>query len=657
MRYIDVPAKVIECVVSSQTGLGAWPYDDGTGDPYWTGGSTPRDYQWRITMSVTPQTHSSPKTRQPKIFDGMDISVGDYIADREEGVALKIISIDSKTSTSVTCVVEDFLRYNTYRFVGGTGVGIFSVPNTCFVFSLNEQSLPVVDPIPSSGAGSNFYANLMSRFQNIEETENFLLDKVAHGFVVDDLISADPATNSFEKTDSAHPYVVGSVSYVATGPDQFMINPIQKINNYPDLIGDVGDIIYADPNNPGQYALNGVVPILIKLRNSTPSQSVGQIAGGTSASGSIFNVNEVACTLVGTTALDCANAINLTTSQHGIVASMQAASSFAQSDVGQWVYGEPALMTPTAGPYANATINGVNVIFSTNTNGLSQYSAEYSLEEDMAIDINAANIPNIVATTDSNKLIITNTQGGSITIVNGNADISGNYFAGSMSGSGVPLFTAASSNQYIKLVAPDARAISLSDISGSAVYDFGLVSVENGVKAAGLYIEQGIRQAATYVVPNIPARDGLTALFGDQCYVQDAGNGEWAFYIYTLDSEWIQLVNKDASDTDAKTIEIEVDHTSAVSGAIHTISDGSRVSFVTVTVTEAFDDPAATITVGDTGNQSRLMSDYQNDITALGDYSTTPSYVYNFGSDTTVSFYLATGNSTTGHATISITYS
>src|SRR6478752_5759664 len=140
MRYVDLPAKVLSGTVTTSVGLEAWPYDDGTGDPFWAGGATPRPYRWQVTMLVISQQHSSHKTRAPYMFTGMDVTVGDYIADIAEGVCVKITAIVSKTDDSVVCEVEDYLRYNTFRYKGRTGVGIFNAPTEVIVFSVNEES-------------------------------------------------------------------------------------------------------------------------------------------------------------------------------------------------------------------------------------------------------------------------------------------------------------------------------------------------------------------------------------------------------------------------------------------------------------------------------------------------------------------------------------
>jgi hypothetical protein len=115
VEYVDVPSKVLEAFVSTQTGVKPWPFDDGTQDPFWRFGVRPRDYQWNLVIDIKPQYHSSHKTRAKGTYNGMDVKVGDYVASSVDGTALKIVRIDSKTNDRIHCVVEDVFRYNTFR--------------------------------------------------------------------------------------------------------------------------------------------------------------------------------------------------------------------------------------------------------------------------------------------------------------------------------------------------------------------------------------------------------------------------------------------------------------------------------------------------------------------------------------------------------------
>jgi hypothetical protein len=78
----------------------------------------------------------------------------------------------------------------------------------------------------------------------------------------------------------------------------------------------------------------------------------------------------------------------------------------------------------------------------------------------------------------------------------------------------------------------------------------------------------------------------------------------------------------------------------------------SFVSEVAVNVIDAFDG-GADLTVGDSGNQSRLMSNTNVDLTEDGAYITNPAYVY--PSNTDVNAYLS-GSPTVGNATVTLTW-
>jgi len=652
--YIDIPAKVIPGAVSASAGAGAWPYDDGS--PYWSGGATPSDYRWIIDIDVTEQTHSSTTTRKPKAFNGMDVNVGDYVANISTGVALKIINVIEKSDTHLKCMVEDTLRYNTFRNTTGNGKGIFSIPAFVIIFEVNEDGLPVIDPIPSSGVSSVFFANLTSRFQNLEADVNFTLEKENHGFFDGQVISVDPETNTFVATDSDHPQMVGTVSYTGLGPNMFMINPIQKVlDNNDYLPGNVGDILYADSANAGNLTTTpGPTPVMMKIRDFTKSTVTGSVAGGTTSSGNKFSVNGVELTLSGGSSLDFINAVNTETSSHGVTASSVVAPTVIESSLSM-AYGEPAIYAPSAGPNATATINGVSVTFTTFATGFSQYGIELAVEEDMAVDINAANIPNIVASTSDGKLVITETSGGSITIVNGTLDTNGTSFAGTGSASGLPLSTGASTNTYVHLEADDARAINLVDVTGTTLSDLGLFSSENGIKAASLYIEQGIRQATTYVVANIASRDALDVMLGDQAYVLDKGDDEWGVYLYN-GSEWVMIASEETAKVDSDTYFVDLTISSDEVGTLGEVGNGSRINFVTVSVDEVFNDDNATITVGDDDDMERLMNADENDLSVIGEYTTTPTHTYDAGTDVYLKYSFNPGSSTSGKVRITISY-
>ena len=650
--FIEIPAKVIQGTADAVSPLNFWPYNNGGDDLYWSGGSNPKYYQWTVVVSLTEQTHSSFRTRKPYVYNGNDVAVGNYIADSTTGVAVKIISVTSKTDTSVTCVVEDVLRYNTFRDTTQFGRGIFQVNSSIIIFELNEEGQPIFDPLPT-GVPAAMVGNLMARFSNFEENFNFTLTKANHGFALGDLIAADPANNTFVLANASYPYLIGTVTNVDLGTNDFMVNPFTKVvDGYPSLLGEVGSVLYADPVNAGDLTLTGQQPVMIKLRQETNTTVTGSMLapGANTTVGNTFEVNGVLATVgnVGSPA-DMVAAINgaNTTVTAALVEENPSVSTDAT------LLNSFSLVVVQVPGQVN--LNGTLVHFTTTTSGSNSLGSGYADQYDIATDINAAAITGIVATGTSSGVTVTNTNGGSIVFVNSGADGLGNLFAGPSSSSGLALSTSTGAT-YLTLNNDGAGAINLLDVTGTPTLDFGLTSAENGIKAAALIIEQGVRQASTFVVTSLAARDALTVAVGDQSYVQNVGNGEWAFYIYDANNAWVKIADQDSSETDAQTAEVTLTPMSNASGVIHTISDGRRVSFVTVTVDAAFGN-SAFMTIGDDGNPSRLMTADQSDLTVLGDYSATPSYTYQTGGqDTEIKYYLTANGSVTGNAVVAITY-
>lgn len=496
----DLPARVLECFVVSQVGVSTWPFNDGSGDPYWRYGSSPRDYRWKVVLNVTAQSHSSHRTRVPELYTGLDVKVGDYIASAYDGTAVKVVQIDRKTDAEVTCVVEDVFRYNTFRDPSGIGIGIFTVPSNAIIFQLNESGMPVVDPLPQSGVGVQFFPNLMSRFQNREKTNNFILEKEDHGFTVGKFVSADQTGNSFQLSSPSHPYIIGQISQVPS-KDHFLVTPMQKIIDTLDTLpGEVGDVIYADSATPGAYTLSvSGAPLMVKLRNNTPSTAVSLNANAVSTAGATLTINGEDHSIGGTRSIaDLVTAVNLKTANTGVTATSvrPPLTITTTQNLLNTQFGEPLFSLPTnqaASP--RAVINGVSVSFTTYVDGAYRYGgARYSTAYDMAEDINAAmtamGYANVVATATGATLSITEQNGATLAIQNVVTDILGQNFAGTNSASGLPTSAAANTGNLAKLVAADARPIDLANKVGTPVEDYGIFSSENGVKAAAIFLDQ-----------------------------------------------------------------------------------------------------------------------------------------------------------------------
>ena len=462
--------------------------------------------------------------------------------------------------------------------------------------------------------------------------------------------------------DADYRIVIGRVTSVSnTVPGWFTINPVQKIvDNLDYLPGNVGDIIYSSLTVPGGITtIPGGSQLYIKLRDNTSSISLST-APGPSTPNRIFQLNDIDVNVLSPAFMnDVILATNLQSGLTGVSASQVLAPSSVQTNNAliSPTYGEPALWALSS-PATASTDPGYT---------------DYARAAQMAQSINAAGIPNIVASTPGALvLLIINTAGGSITIVNTGLDINGIPFAGANSGSGLVLSTPASTQYQIKFTAVDARAINFLDVTGTIVEDFGLVSVENGVKACGLYIADGLRTAISTVVTNLTALHALQPLIGDQAYVIDSvdaqGNntGEWSLWLYN-GSIWVETSNQDSSTTDAKSLEYTLTTTSLPSINIGSISTGRRVSLITVEVITPFNG-AATLSIGYHVNNlttpqppvpAGLMINGLIDMTVAGTYTTSTDILFGIdtvGGDVTITSGFINGGSITGKAQIIVSY-
>lgn len=658
MKYF-IPSKSLAGQVTSSTSTEFWPYDDGSGDPYWEGGASPKPYRWELSIDITTQSHSSHLTRVPNQYTGMDVNVGNWLSSGG-GIALKIISVISKTDSTVTVIVEDVFRHNLFK--SQTARGIFSVPASVVIYELNEDGIPLLDPLPATVTfATSFYPNVMSRHNQYSDEDNVLLEQVSHGFAPRDIVAVDNTSNQFVKATSDNRIVVGRVSENNLSPDSFTIDPVGKVVELDSLIGDIGDIVYTDGNQ--LVTTDTQVPIYIKLKDYTNTTIRGTSSGPTT-SGNVIKVNGVDVTISGTgTVSDVVSDINALTSSHNVTASSVTAELSVSSTEG-YSYGQIAAFVTNS---PQISINGVTVTLTTTTTGDELYpgTPNLAVEQDMAVDINAASIPDVVAeVTAENILTIKNTTGGTLTLTNIDNDANGNPIFSPSAGTAsctalVEGSYGPSTDVFLFLEGPDASEITLVNNAGNTtniLSDLGIYSAENGIKAKALYIAEGLRKGENYMALNNTQRESLNVIVGDGVYVEDGGNGEWQYWLYTS-TGWELIATEDSARTDADVLSLQLTNADTGTHLIGTVSNNSRVTNVTIEVTQAFDDINSTLNVGDATVNNRLMSEDIIDLTEVGTYTFTPSYVYDGGGDTDLNAYLNTGTSTVGTLKIIISYS
>lgn len=639
----NIPNKVLQVNVTTITNDNQWPFDDGKGDPWWSGGSTPVPYRWIMELTVSTQDHSSHLTREPFEYNGLDIYVDDWITNTGSAVALNVISVLEKTETTATILVEDIDRYNTYKDPNQNGLGRFT-PGTAIIFQISNEGMPLIDPLPPTVTQVDFAPQLNARFRNFDKEQRFKLGKIAHNFDIGDVIAME-AGDIVLADGNVNQKPFGTVIETGPGPNQFYFRPFTKVEEFfqPNLPGTPGDYLYSKSGGSGDLStIENGTPLMMVITEAVPSTVVG-IENPSLTNGDQFNLNNVLITTDGTLAQLVID-INATTGTHGVTAQEVLSDTIAET-----VIADTAFSLVAGGVPFSATINGILVNFSTTTSG-----GTFADEVDIAFDINAASIPNLVASSGSSKVFLTETASGSITIINGTNDTFGNPFAGPSSVTGLPLSTPASTDTALELTHPNGLEILLENVTNTPVQDLGLISTWNGRVPAGVVVDQGIRIGNMYVVANIAARDAINALIGDQTYVINTGEGEFAIYLFD-GSVWVQLGDQDSSNVDATTESITITSADSFPALIHRVSDGSRVVNVNVEVTIAFDG-SPIINVGDTTVNDRLMPDAFIDLSTIGSYSNTPSHQYDTGGLETEIFVFLSSPGTVGEAIITITY-
>ena len=648
---LNKPAKVLSGTADSFSTVALWPHANASDDPYWSGGNNPQYYRWEVTFTVEDRNHGSNLTRTPFSFNAQDIEVGDFVAGALDGKVCQIMSISEKGNNSLTAIVEDRLRYNTFR--DPTGFGLFGTPGPVIFFQINELGFPMLDPIPGDAA-ADFFTNVMSRFQYMNPLTNYLLEKTGHGFEQGDAICIEAGEFSLSDASNIGRFV-GTVVYPGPGPDQFILRPANGIIDFvPGLPGNVGDYIYPSLDGSGDLTTsdNSRRPIYMKIADAISTSTTGTGIDPTGADGDIVEINRIQVPLfsgTGTYGVDDAVAlINVETATHKVTAVKVGAATEVVSDVAGLgsAYGIIAGYTPFS-----ASINGVTVNFTTTTSGAAAYGDPAVADQnDMVLDINAAKIPDIVASVvNGSDIKLRHNAGGAITIVNVGADTNSNNFAGTSSLSSLPATTPANTTtSALRLIRADGGPLTIRDFAGQFLDTAGVMSGQNGRYALGLNIEQGLRSGGISVVANMTGRDALNALVGDQCYVINDGNGEWATFIYS-GTQWTKVSGERSVAVDARTIK-EVVALPGATTTIGTVSEDRRILNVSVTVLQDLTDaPDFTIDVG----ANTVWQFSQHGSSKVGTYTVDTDLITSVREDVVVNI---PSNTATGNIRVEVSY-
>lgn len=262
-----IPSKLLSLILTTLTEVDWWTADDGTGDP-WIGSP----YRWQITAAVQVQPHSSHQTREPYQYNGLDLKVGDWLANMSGGRALRIVSFSSQTAEEVTFIAEDVDRYNQFNDRDGNGAGGLT-EGEAFAFEVSEDGTPILIGVPPNILSASFQSDLAARFSHRNIFRKYIsVNQPSHGMNVGDPIYLDGTGVYFKSSANADAArMIGIVTSTNTpGVDWFSFRPIGEVvrNISPPLPGQQGDVIYLGVT-PGTFTatrpISNAKPVFIQM--------------------------------------------------------------------------------------------------------------------------------------------------------------------------------------------------------------------------------------------------------------------------------------------------------------------------------------------------------------------------------------------------------
>ena len=323
--------------VGSVTAYASWSDPLNPSDP-WTG----YPYQWTVSFQVRPQPHSDPSTPRPFTYNGLDISVGDWLIFSSAALALQIVSVTSQTDSSLTVIAEDVSLYNILSDPSQTGQGIGPIsPHDvfdCLVVKTSPAGIPIFSTISDYSIPINLISDITNRFQ----FRNYVQDYIAavqpgHDFLIGDVIYIDQ-DGVYRKSISTDPGAEVSIGTV-TSIDQpnigdFTYRPIGRyVTNLPALPGNPGQVLYVSSTVPG--GLTPVppspvaIPVYIKISNTSGILTSGGGGGG----GAAGNISIIGNTILAT---NTNGNINLQPNGNGTVNSPSANITNLVADTGRF---------------------------------------------------------------------------------------------------------------------------------------------------------------------------------------------------------------------------------------------------------------------------------------------------------------------------------
>ena len=204
-----------------------------------------------VIESISTQQHADAATREPLLYNGLDLEAGMFISDDGGNTIVKITSISQKSETTLICVCEDvdmvsFRLNNSNTMANG---------NTCVLFDLNPEGEPII-------VGSPFLSGALDKVQsrfNLNERDDRV--KFSHSSApsvdVGDIVTVNTSGDlvKFGAAGGSNIKVGVVLEKLRNGKDVFLKPFNDIIREYGDpesLTGNPAGIYYTDQSNAGE---------------------------------------------------------------------------------------------------------------------------------------------------------------------------------------------------------------------------------------------------------------------------------------------------------------------------------------------------------------------------------------------------------------------
>ena len=207
---------------------------------------------FNVTLNqIAAQTHADASTREPLLYNGLDLEAGMFLSDDGGATILKINSISAKSEIALTCVCEDIdmvsFRLNNQNSLAISGKVV--------IFDLNPEGEPII-------VGTPFLAGALDKVQsrfNLNERDDRVKFIHSSAPIVDigDIVTINTAGElvKYGAAGGANIKVGVVIEKIRNGKDVFVKPFNDIIRNYAEpesLTGNPAGIYYTDQANAGE---------------------------------------------------------------------------------------------------------------------------------------------------------------------------------------------------------------------------------------------------------------------------------------------------------------------------------------------------------------------------------------------------------------------